>query len=335
MAIGNSAIRIRGITVKILVILASGIGNSILFGPTLKAIKEGIPDSEVHVFAYFPVLAGPFLHGKLVDRFFYYEGLGTARVLRKEKYDVSICAFPSKRLVFNALSLLVGAGKRITHSYESGGFLTLNWLQNARVRADESLHDVEQNLNLLPMLGLEKPASPRVFFSIPEESNRSTERYLSDQGLVGRHLVGVHPGAGSLLWKRAPLDEFLKWIARERTPDSEIIIFGGPEEEQVKEELREALGEHVRLFNGSLHDTAALIHKCNTFVTNDTGLMHIASTSASTRVVALFNGTNPCRTRPYTQNSETVVLSETILKYPFLSMAPKGGGRFSIRRRRD
>jgi heptosyltransferase-2 len=319
---------------KILVILASGIGNSILFGPALRAIREKDSSWEIHAFAYLPAFASPFIYSDLVDRFIHYEGIATSLALRKEKYDVSICAFPSKRPIYNVLSYIVGAEKRITHSYRSGGVMSMNWLQNARVPADEALHDVEQNLNLLSRLGIEKPTAPQVFFSIPEESNKAAQDFLSGRGLVGRHLVGAHPGAGALSWKRAPISEFLKRIEQERTANSEIIIFGGAEERQEKEELRDALGERAQIFEGSLHDTAALIRRCNAFVTNDTGLMHIASTSSATRVVALFNGTNPRRTRPCTQNSEIVVLKETILKYPFSSMSPKGGGRLSIRRPR-
>jgi len=319
---------------KILVTLVSGIGNSILFGPTLKALREGFPDARIDAFAYLPQFAAPFIHGHLIDRFFYYEGLGAISALRREKYDISICAFPSKRTVYNAFALIVGAKKRVTHSYASGGFATMNWLQNVRVPADQTLHDVDQNLNLLESLGIAKPTHPDLFFFVPEESDRAADEFLVARSLVGKHLVGAHPGAGPLSWKRAPLDEFLKWIGSVRTDDSEVIVFGGPEEKQCKEELRNALGERAHIFEGRLHNAAALIRKCNVFVTNDTGLMHIASTSRSTRVIALFNGTNPIRTRPYTKNSETVVLKEDTLKYPFARMAPRGGGKFSIGRPR-
>jgi ADP-heptose:LPS heptosyltransferase len=45
---------------KILIILASGIGNSILFGPTLKALRKNKPDAQIDIFAYKKAFAEPF-----------------------------------------------------------------------------------------------------------------------------------------------------------------------------------------------------------------------------------------------------------------------------------
>jgi ADP-heptose:LPS heptosyltransferase len=312
--------------VKILVILASGIGNTILFGPTLKALREGMPDARIDVFAYKPSFAEPFRAGRLVDSVVPFEGAGTLRRLRRERYDVSICAFPSNRWQFNVFAFLAGARKRITHSYRVGRMTTLGFLQNCRIPADENLHDVDQNLALLSALGIERPAKPLPFFSLSDESKRKAGEFLRENRLQDRRLVGVHAGGGPIEWKRVPIDRFIEQINSRIADDSTVIVFGGPEEGELKQEIKRALSCPCVIFDGPLAETAALIHACAVFITNDSGLMHIAAVSPDVQIIALFNGTNPGRTRPCSDNSEVVMLAENRLQYPFRSTSPTPRG---------
>lgn len=311
---------------KILVILASGIGNSILFGPTLKALREGIPRARLDVFAYKSSFAEPFRAGSLVDNIIPFEGGRTLRRLRGERYDVSICAFPSNRRQFNAFAFLAGARKRITHSYRVGRITTLSFLQNCGIPADDRLHDVEQNLALLSALDIGKPEHPCPFFAISDASRKKAEEFLRGNGLQDRRLVGLHAGGGPMEWKRAPIDRFVEQINKRITDDSTVIIFGGPEEAGLKLQVKAALSCPCVVFDGPLAETAALIHACKVFISNDSGLMHIAAVSPDVHVVALFNGTNPGRTRPYSDNSEVVMLAENRLRYPFRSTSPTPRG---------
>ena len=48
----------------------------------------------------------------------------------------------------------------------------------------------------------------------------------------------------------------------------------------------------------SLDETASLIKRCKLFISNDTGLMHIATT-VETPVIAIFGPTDQKRTAPY------------------------------------
>lgn len=304
---------------KILVILASGIGNSILFGPALRDIRKHLPDSRIDVFAYRQAFGEPFRESDFVDSTIAFVGLSTIWRLRRARYDISITAFPSNRWQFNVLAFLVGARKRITHSYKVGRLRTVSFLQNVRIPVDETIHDVDQNLNLLQGMGITPSGDKSVLFHVSEEHEKYSEEFLQKNGLIGRHLIGVHPGAGPLAYKKAPLEKFLEMIAVNVTDNSSVLIFGGPEEQEIKENLKCLLDRPSCLVEANLKNTAALIRRCDLFISNDTGLMHIATTSRKTRVIALFKKTNPTRTRPYTENAEVVVLEENEMKYPFWS----------------
>jgi heptosyltransferase-2 len=302
---------------KILIILASGIGNSILFGPTLRQLKSQLPDTQIDLMAYRPAFAEPFIGSELINECYCYEGPKTVLQLRKQKYDISITAFPSNKWQFNLFAAGVGAEFRLTHSYSTGRRRTLGFLQNTTCPADQSLHDVDQNLNLLRLLDLKISDDKAVLFHTGKDAEKEASTFLADRQLEGMRLIGAHPGAGPLQQKMAPTEKFVELLEQHADKDTRLLIFGGSEERGTKVALQQHLKMESHLVTAPLKTTAALIKRCEVFVTNDTGLMHIASTSPKTRVIALFNGTNPSRTRPYTDNAEVIVLRENTMTYPF------------------
>jgi heptosyltransferase II len=312
---------------KILVILASGIGNSIMFSPVLSALRKKYPDARIDAFAYKSLFAEPFKGSELINHVYYYEkgysGIKTLLRLRRNKYDISITAFPSNKWHFNLFTFLVGAKKKLTHSYNFGKLRTLSFLQNHKTPAEENLHDVEQNLNLLKLLNMHVPKEKQLFFHTGEENEKWADDFIKKNNLEKKHLIGVHPGSGPLDYKRAPLEKFIELIKKQAKENSMILIFGGDEEEKIKKELQARIKNSI-FVSSNLKNTASLIRRCNLFITNDTGLMHIASTSKNTKVIAIFNGTNPIRTSPYTKNSEIITLRDNQLKYPFYSTVARG-----------
>jgi heptosyltransferase-2 len=55
----------------------------------------------------------------------------------------------------------------------------------------------------------------------------------------------------------------------------------------------------------SLGEAMALIDRCHAFVTNDSGLMHVAA-ALNTPLVAIFGSTNSTTTSPYSDTSRIV-----------------------------
>lgn len=302
---------------KILVILASGIGNSILFGPTLKQLN--LNDYEIDVFAYKKQFAEPFVGSNLVDNIIYFEGFKTLFQLRKNNYDISITAFPSNKWQFNVFAFIVGAKKRITHSYNCAKIKTLSFLQNTKVLADETLHDVDQNIRLLSLLDIPAPKDKSLFFEVDKENEKYANEFIKENKLENKILIGIHPGSGPILYKRTPKEHFIKKINELKAKNKFVLIFGGPEEKDVKNDLKQELGENSLIVDTSLKNTASLIKRCGYFVTNDTGLMHVAVAMKKPKVIAFFYGTNPVRARPYSNSAETIILRESIHKYPFWS----------------
>ena len=88
-----------------------------------------------------------------------------------------------------------------------------------------------------------------------------------------------------------------------------ILLFGGRAERHLCEEVAHRMqGRCINLAGElSLSQTAAFIEKCEVFISNDSGLMHIAA-ALSVPVVAIFGPTDHRRTAPYGERNTVVRL---------------------------
>lgn len=126
---------------------------------------------------------------------------------------------------------------------------------------------------------------------------------VRELGLGGRGPVaGLAPGAAYGPSKRWPLERWGELAAGLGELGWRVWIFGSDDEREAARAVREAGGPAVRDLTGrtSLPDVVDLMDLCSVVVTNDSGLMHVAS-GVDVHVVALFGSTSPRRTPPLTR----------------------------------
>lgn len=326
---------------KILVISVSGIGNTVLLTPLLGVLRRNYPEYKIDFLTVDYGMADVVNRGGLVDDVFllpkgFFAVFDFLFTLRKKKYDYSITAFPSNRWEFNALSFLIGARYRITHSYQYHRLRTLSFLQNTKIPAREGDHDVKQNINLLSAFGL-TPEHEKIElrFYLSREEREFAEQFCQENGLEKMYLVGLHPGAGTQQMKQLQ-GETKRWPAEKfaRLADRliqelgvRVLIFGGQEELAIKMRVRELsqYGDKMIIVSGRLGDIAAVIKKCSIFISNDSGLMHIAA-ALHVPTVGIFGPTNSTRTAPFGKNCFVIksdVLCKYPLRYPFYSTSSR------------
>lgn len=275
---------------KILIIALAGIGDLIMATPTIKAIKENYPKARIDLLT-FPKGTKDVLEGsKYVDDIYlYYDRKNTLTrekpsiiktiqnslflvlKLRAKRYDLSISVFPSASNNLGLLTKLIGAKKRI-------GFGSKYYTNP--IEWDYKQHKVEQNLKLLEPLGI-KVKNKEQFFYISRENKEFANKFLKEKIKFKGPLIGMHPGAW---WKATlknwPLENYIE-LAKKLIEkyDANILVVCGPSEEHIGEKIKNNIKEKNKIIileKQNLKNTAAVIEKCNLFVSSDSGVMHIA-----------------------------------------------------------
>lgn len=302
---------------RVLIVALSGIGNLLMASPLFRTLKDANPRCEIDVLVV-PRGTAEILEANPRIRHIraaqpkptMTQFWGTARRLRGERYDVGIVVHPGQ-LVMSALLLRAGAVRqRIGHRYswkflhDSGVFFTdaLPLISTrGRELADRQAHDVVQNLNLLYHLGISVDLQTAAYdFPLTPADRSRADSWLIEQRLGGKTLIGVHPGShGDLAHKRWPIDRFAELGDRLATDlSASALVFGGPDETDLTTSLCARMKAPATPVHQPLREAAALMTRCALFVSNDSGLMHVAA-SQHVPTFGLFGPTDERRTAPW------------------------------------
>ena len=317
---------------KILVISLAGIGDALLATPLIHELRANFPDATIdalvlwagsrdllennphlnHIHQKNLVTAGILdTTGKLQALRFFWS-------LRRERYDISINTHPQSRTHYRIAARIVGATTRISHEYECFGALDRR-LVNRTLPQDYTRHSIENNLDVLPLLGAQKklPAYEIEIFLTPVEEKWADDS-LADHKLTGQKLLGVHVGSGgtkNLPLKRWPLKNYaglIRRLNRERR-DISVLLFGGPDEVNDHEVILTQT-DRDRVFQvgaENLRQAAALMKRCHSFLSVDTALMHQAAAVKTPAQIVIeaptLNVTNLPYGNPYTLVKNPVV----------------------------
>ncbi len=285
---------------KILALSTTGIGNLILYTPVLRTLREWFEESEIILVCGSGTAAEVVSGSDMVDDIIVLDkskSLNYLKLLveaRKRKVDMVVTSYLDRSFKVGLFALLAGAHKRVGY-----GFGLQRIFYNFRA-VPEKKHEVELNLDLLRAYSDGRLCEETEFYLGPEEVGK-----LNGPVGEGKRVVGFHPGSGTAIGqkdsKRWPVDKFAQ-LARMISDRNKarVLVFGGPGEEYLGRRIAMKGGEGVEDLTGklSLKETAALIADCSVFVSNDSGLMHVAA-SGKIPVVALFGPTLAWKNHPW------------------------------------
>jgi len=301
---------------RILIIALSGIGDALMFTPALKKLKENFPSSEIDALVMYKGVKEIYERLPEISKIHYWEFLKEGKLksflfvlgLRK-KYDISINVYPSNRKEYNIINFLIGAEKRLAVKYLRKDFQNFGFLNNLRIQEDDNLHNVEENIKLCELIvGKEFHDIPELILNFREEDLEFGKNFIKENQIDENQLViGFHPGCSTLKnhdkrrWETDKFAALGKKLIEEHK--AKILVFGGPEEKTIKEEVIKKINSNSAIIvnTSSLIHTAAVMKRCNIFVTNDSSLMHIAS-ALKLNVVAVIGPTNKNYIHPWKTN---------------------------------
>ena len=328
---------------KILVISLAGIGDTLLATPLLRVLRERNPEAIIDV-AVMYAGAKDILHGNPHVNTIYFQNLIKAKPmsnlgfigqLRKQKYDISINTHPQSKREYRVIARMIGAGLRLSHRHECSTWVD-SLLVNREIDQDYKVHCVQNNLNLLQLLGHPLPSEAvdcELFFT-PEESNWA-EDWVRRPELQGKKLVAVHVGSGktkNLILKRWPVENYVDLLRRLLAAHAKIqvVLFGGPEEQEDNEQIWKTV-QDSRLVPGksrSLKQAAALLKKCDVFLSVDNAFMHLAAAMKVPEQVVIesptFNKTIEPWQRPFRLVPNPMVAGKNLEYYLYDGKDIKG-----------
>lgn len=298
---------------RLLVRSTNWIGDAVMTTPAVRAIRSNFPAARISMLAK-PWVAPVFAHSPHVDEIIIYEAGGRhagaggtirlARDLRRYRFDAAILL--QNAIEAALIAFMAGIPARI--GFDTDGRRLLLTHPVRRTQAIKGIHQTGYYLKILHGLGL-ATGPPTLELSLNPADKKRAGRLLADHGLSpGSRLIGLNPSATfgpAKQWfpeRYAALGERLH-----ATLGTTILIFGGPSDRELGQTIAGRMAAPSLDLSGrtSLGEAMALIDRCHAFVTNDSGLMHVAA-ALGTPLVAIFGSTNSTTTSPFSDSSRIV-----------------------------
>lgn len=310
---------------RILLRSANWVGDAIMSTPAIHAVRRQFPAAEITLLAK-PWVVPVFTHSPDIDAIMTYEAADRHRGakglwrlagdIRKGRFDTAILfqnAFEAAFLVW-----LARVPRRVGFTTDGRSLLLTDRIRTWRPLKQGHLVDYYRGL----IVGAGWPAEDRrLRLTLVTEEIRTAEGSLEDLGHdLNRPLVGINPGATFGTAKRWPADRFVQ-VCRElrRSMGATTLVFGGPGEAALGREIADAVGDGCINLCGrtTLREAMALIGQCRLFITNDSGLMHVAA-ALDVPQVAIIGPTDPTATGPVNPRSRLIQAVDSCDQSPCL-----------------
>lgn len=312
---------------RVLVFCLSGLGDAILASPALAALAAQPDRFKLTLLTMFGSVAEYLRDQQFTDDVRLEKLLGmsklalfrAARALHRERFDISIVHYAMNRLGYNVFSRVVNARQRIGFRYQRQPVSNLPGLNQVVINEDPALHAVEENLRWATLLTGNKNLPDELHYRNHADADVAAGDYLRAHGLDATlPLIGIHAACNSLknhhrrCWPAFRFGEFIQQMHRDH-PGARFLLFEGPADAAINDAVAAAIGDANGTVNVAkmlpMRVVAALIRRCQLFVSNDSGLMHTAA-ACQVPCVVIFGPTNPVWVHPW--KTEHVVVSRQL-----------------------
>jgi len=266
---------------KILVIRFSSIGDIVLTTPVIRCLKKQLPEVEIHYLtkeSFYPVIKNnPYINKIHLLK----DNIDEIIIeLKVENFDHII------DLHKNIRTYLVKRKLR----KPSSSFCKLNFKKwmiiNLKINRLPDLHIVDRYFESVKSFNIKNDGEGLDYF-IPEDEEINITDLPENfhNGYIGFVIGGKH------VTKILPEEKVVSICKEINLP---VILLGGPEDNDVGENIQKQIGRKV--FNScgkfSINQSASLVKNAEKIITNDTGLMHIAA-AFKKEIISVWGNTIP------------------------------------------
>lgn len=284
---------------RILIIILGGIGNCIMFLPSIKLLSKYITNSKIdvlitansskEVFLNIPYVNNVYvLPNKTIDILYSIKELFN-------KYNLVVSSMGINRVKTFLLSKLIFSENFI---FEKGDYKKLI-----------STHEVIRNFHIINRIikkDYEEPNMKLLYYLNKDNENQADKFYYNH---INNKFIAIGHGSGNFLkekrWATKNWIQLAKLIKEEL--NYKVVFFGNKSDGELLKPYDNIFNDYIINVSNkfSLNETAALIKKSNLFVSNDCGLMHLAAAN-NVPVVAIFGPTIIEKNSPFKTKSTII-----------------------------
>ena len=268
---------------RILIIRLAPLGETVLTTPVIRALRQHFQEAHI-AYMVAPtredlVSANPYLNEVItyqasVPKLIYQ--------MARRKFQMAVVLQPTFRLVLH--TFLARIPFRVGFETNAGG----KKLLSLAVPNNTAQHETQRYLDVVRALGVEvTDDEPEVF--VDNASVAWANGFLENQKINDNSpVIGLNPGAATP-YRRWQASNFAVLADRlHETYNAHTVITTGPREGELAEQVAAQMSHSPIIVNQATPmQLAALLQRCNLYISNDTGPMHL-STAVQTPTIALF-----------------------------------------------
>ena len=297
---------------RILVVKLDHLGDVLLATPVFSNLRSAYPHAQIHALVgstgalvlrahpdvnniikydapYFCRSQRP-MHLRDASRLF--------RSLRLRKYDLLI------DLRGDWLTVLFALLKGASYRLDLASLQTENKLGGYSFT---SPHEVDRNLDLLRSAHIPTPFKAPVIHTSLADRNWTNEFFNHSNIVKHRPLIAIHPGSPIKLkrWRAERFAAVADWLVAHK--DAQILFVGVKSEVSVVANVQKYMHRESTSVAGktNLSQLAEILGRCDLFIGNDSGPMHLAA-AVGTQTIGLYGPGNPARFGPAGAHSYTI-----------------------------
>lgn len=270
---------------KILVISLQGIGDLLLTTPLLCGLKSNFPQAKLSVLTL-QSNKDVLFNNSDVDEIIAFDARQKKNALkilmlifklRRKKFDLSICTYPS-----GLHSAFIGYLSGVKQRFGQGISLFKNYrrLFTKQTPIKEIKHAVLMNLDFLKLLDLDiARLNTNLVLNLREEDKKFASEFLRSNNVADTDLlIAIHAGGGkNRSWPEERFAKVADILIEEF--QAKILFIGGGKEISLVNEIIQLMKNKPLNATGkiSLLGTTALLEKSQLLICNNSGPMHIAT----------------------------------------------------------
>lgn len=288
---------------RILTLIPGGIGDQILFFPTLADLKNTYPEAKIDVLVE-PRSKSAYRVCSHVNEvlLFDYKNrnsladyLNLLGIIRDREYEVALTL--GRRWTVGFLLWLNGIPLRVGYETSPSFFFSQTVPLKTEQYAAQMYHDLLQGLDI-------NTPCPPLDVNVPKSDIQWGEQEQKRLSIQDGNYIVIHGGSSQLAQEKGidkvyPVSKWQEIIAdlQSKQPDLPIVLLQGPEDEQWVEQLLEGNPNLKITSPPDIGKLAAMIAGGSLMLCTDSAPMHLAI-AVGTYTIALFGPTDPKKLLP-------------------------------------